>query len=170
MPNATSLKNFYWLGLSVGVLLLDLWSKGLALAHLQPLTAVKLTGFFNLTLAFNYGAAFSFLHNAGGWQNAFFILIAVIISIYLLNLLYQLTPADKGQGVAIACILGGAWGNVIDRLRFGYVVDFLDFHLADHHWPIFNIADSAICVGAVLMLILLLKQSNKNESGTTDKG
>ena len=110
-----------------------------------------MTSFFNLVLVFNAGAAFSFLANAGGWQKWFFVVLASGISLWLVAMLRQ-HAGERLMALALSLILGGAIGNVIDRLRFDAVVDFLDFHLAGAHWPAFNVADSAITVGVVLML------------------
>jgi signal peptidase II len=99
----------------------------------------------------NPGAAFSFLANAGGWQKYFFTVLAFVVSAYLMRLMWQ-SPNDRRQCLALGLIVSGAIGNVIDRLRFGYVVDFLDVHVAGMHWPAFNVADSCICVGAVLLI------------------
>lgn len=150
------LKNLLWLLASLFVVLGDLLTKHLALENLLPYQAVPITSFFNITLAFNKGAAFSFLNSASGWQNVFFISIGFVISVVLLVWLYKLTKSEKWQGLAIGLILGGAWGNLYDRFQFGYVIDFLDVHIGEHHWPIFNIADSAICIGAFLMLVLTI--------------
>ena len=109
------------------------------------------TSFLNLVLVFNPGASFSFLADAGGWQKWFFVVLALGISFWLLGLLHR-HAQERLLPVALSLILGGAIGNVIDRLRFDAVVDFLDFHLAGYHWPAFNVADSAITVGVALML------------------
>ena len=120
--------------------------------QLAPYQPRAVTSFFNFTLAFNKGAAFSFLNAASGWQNVFFIGIGCVISAVLIVWLYRLSLAEKWQGLAISLILGGAWGNIYDRFQYGFVIDFLDVHIGQHHWPIFNLADSAICIGAVLMV------------------
>ena len=147
------LKNYRWLSLAVLIMIIDIISKAAALKYLQPYQAKSILPFFNFTLAFNYGAAFGFLNQGPGWQNMMFIGIALVVSMILFIWLYQLKPNEKLSAVAICSILGGAWGNLIDRLYYGCVIDFLDFHLGHYHWPIFNIADSAICVGAGLLLI-----------------
>ncbi len=145
-------KNFLWLIISFFAFVLDYASKHFMLYHFEPYQPWIITSFFNFTLAFNKGAAFSFLNGASGWQNLFFIGIGGIVSIVLLVWLYRLTQSEKWQALAISLILGGAWGNIFDRLHYGYVIDFLDFHISQYHWPIFNIADSAICMGALLMV------------------
>jgi signal peptidase II len=141
-----------WLVLAVGVMALDQFSKSWMLAHFQLMESMPVTSFFNLVLVFNSGAAFSFLADAGGWQKWFFILLAAGIASWLLVMLRQ-HAQERLLPAALALVLGGALGNVIDRLRFDAVVDFLDFHLAGYHWPAFNVADSAISIGVVLMLL-----------------
>ncbi len=135
------------------VWLLDQLSKYAALKFLGLHAALEVTPFLNLTLAFNTGAAFSFLSDAGGWQNLLFAAIAALVSVVILFMVRRLTPADRQVAVALLLILGGALGNLTDRLVHGHVVDFLDLHYAGWHWPIFNLADSAITVGAVLLVL-----------------
>lgn len=153
-------KNFLWLLVSLLVFIIDIASKQFALHHFEPYQPWMVTSFFNLTLAFNKGAAFSLLNSASGWQNIFFVGIGVVISAVLMVWLYRLPTEEKWQALAISLILGGAWGNICDRLTYGYVIDFLDFHIGQFHWPIFNIADSAICIGAFAM-VLTLKSDNQ---------
>ncbi len=141
----------YWLALAVLVILLDQASKLWVLGSFHLGESLPVTGFFNLVLVFNSGAAFSFLSDAGGWQKWFFIVLALVISGWLAVMIRQ-HAAERLQPLAFALVLGGALGNVIDRLRFGAVVDFLDFHVAGWHWPAFNVADSAITIGVVLLL------------------
>ncbi|MCM2287980.1 MAG: signal peptidase II [Sulfuritalea sp.] len=140
-----------WLALAALVLLLDQASKAWVLANFRLMESQSVTSFFNLVLVYNSGAAFSFLAGAGGWQKWFFVILALGISVWLLSLLRR-HAQERLLPTSLALILGGAIGNVIDRLRFDAVVDFLDFHLAGYHWPAFNVADSAITVGVVLML------------------
>ena len=140
-----------WIVLAVVVIALDQLSKIWALGTLHMAEQVVVTSFFNLVLVFNAGAAFSFLANAGGWQKWFFVVLASGISMWLVAMLRQ-HARERLLALALSLILGGAIGNVIDRLRFDAVVDFLDFHLAGMHWPAFNVADSAITLGVVLML------------------
>lgn len=150
-----------WLALAALVVALDQASKQWVLGSFQLMESLVVTPFFNLVLVFNSGAAFSFLAGAGGWQKWFFVVLALVISAWLVVMLRQ-HAKEKLMPTALALILGGALGNVIDRLRFDAVVDFLDFHLAGWHWPAFNVADSAITVGVVLMLLhqlLLSKES-----------
>jgi len=140
-----------WYGLAALVIGLDpstkLWV--LSAFHLHEVRPV--TGFFNLVLVYNSGAAFSFLAGAGGWQKWFFVGLALAISVWLVIEIRRHAQATL-LPAAFALVLGGALGNVIDRLRFDAVVDFLDFHVAGWHWPAFNVADSAITVGVALLL------------------
>ena len=142
-----------WLWLTVVVVVLDqaskLWASA-ALLFQEPLPVFPL---FNLTLMHNYGAAFSFLANAGGWQRWFFAALAVSVSVAIIFWLRRLDAKRRWEAAALALILGGALGNVWDRLYYGYVVDFIDVYYGSHHWPAFNIADSAITVGAALLII-----------------
>lgn len=141
-----------WLALAALVLILDQISKVWILESFRHMERRSVTSFFNLVLVFNPGASFSFLADAGGWQKWFFVGLALAISLWLLSLLRK-HAQERLLPAALSLILGGAIGNVIDRLRFGAVVDFLDFHLAGYHWPAFNVADSAITVGVGLMLL-----------------
>ncbi len=143
-----------WLWLSVAVVILDQVTKWLAVKTLfgQP-PVVVIPGFFDLTLVYNTGAAFGFLRDAGGWQNAFFISVAVIVSLFLISMMRRLNAGEVQSAVAFALILGGAIGNVIDRVSQGFVVDFIHWFYRDWHWPAFNIADSAITIGAVLLVL-----------------
>ncbi len=141
-----------WLALALLVLVLDQISKAWVLANFRLMDRQIVTSFFNLVLVFNPGASFSFLADAGGWQKWFFVALALGISLWLLSLLKK-HAHERLMPAALSLILGGALGNVIDRLRFDAVVDFLDFHLAGYHWPAFNVADSSIVVGVALMLL-----------------
>ena len=141
-----------WLALATLVLVLDQASKAWVLATFRLMESQIVTPFFNLVFVFNSGAAFSFLAGAGGWQKWFFVVLALGISVWLLSLLRR-HAQERLMPAALALILGGAIGNLVDRLRFNAVVDFLDFHLAGYHFPAFNVADSAITVGVALMLL-----------------
>jgi signal peptidase II len=140
-----------WLLLSSVVVVLDQLSKYVVVEKLANLPPVEVTSFFNLVLVYNRGAAFSFLAGAGGWQREFFTTIALIASAWIIWLLYRY-PQQRLFSLALALVLGGAIGNVIDRLMIGAVVDFLDFHAFGWHWPAFNVADSAITCGAALLI------------------
>jgi signal peptidase II len=143
-----------WLWLSLLVLLVDQVSK-LLIDHSFTLyeSIAVIPDLFNLTYARNTGAAFSFLADAGGWQRWLFAGLALAMSAFMVNWLLRLQPAEKLMAAALALVLGGAIGNLIDRVAYGYVIDFLDVYYQNHHWPAFNIADSAICIGVGLMLL-----------------
>lgn len=141
-----------WLWLSLALLLADQLSKQLALATLELHQPVPVLPFLNWTLVYNPGAAFSFLSDAGGWQRWFFTVLALMVSGLLVYWLSQTPRRQAWLAVPYALILSGALGNAIDRLRFGHVVDFIDLHWQGWHWPAFNIADSAISIGAVMLI------------------
>ncbi len=140
-----------WLSLSALVILLDQLSKLWISSHFIYGEGRDITRFFNLVLAHNQGAAFSFLNNAGGWQRWMFSVIAVVASVWIIWLLRKHIE-QKLFCFGLAMILGGALGNLIDRVSYGYVVDFLDFYWNAYHFPAFNLADSAITCGAALLL------------------
>ena len=146
-------RTWRWFALAAAIVAADQLTKWLVLGYFENrYPRVELTGFFNLVLVFNKGAAFSLFAQAAGWQTpllaAFALAAAVIVSVLIVR--------NPGRGLlclGLALILGGALGNLIDRLRFGHVVDFLDFHALGWHWPAFNVADSAISVGAVILIL-----------------
>jgi len=142
-----------WLWLSALVLVLDQASKLAVDATMQLYESIPLLPYFNLTYAHNTGAAFSFLANAGGWQRWLFAGLAVVMSGIIGVWLYRLKPYETLMAWALSLVLGGAIGNLIDRVAYGYVIDFLDVYYQNWHWPAFNIADSAICIGVGLMLL-----------------
>ena len=150
------------LWLSAIVLVADLLTKYYASALLEYAIPVEVMPCFNLTLLHNTGAAFSFLANESGWQRWFFAALASVVSVALIRWLATLRD-DPWLGVAIALILGGALGNLYDRVTLGYVVDFLHFYWNDNHFPAFNLADAAISVGAGLMILDVFK-SKKEEN------
>lgn len=141
-----------WLWLSLLALVLDQGSKLLIDGSMQLYQSIPVLPSFNLTYVHNTGAAFSFLSQAGGWQRWFFVVLAVAISLGIAVWLARLQKHETLLAAALALVLGGAVGNLIDRLAYGYVIDFLDVYYRSWHWPAFNIADSAISLGVVLML------------------
>lgn len=141
-----------WLALALLLALLDQLTKVLILGAFEHGQATPMTSFFNLVRVHNSGAAFSFLAGASGWQRWFFTAIGVAATVFIVYLL-RAHPGQKLFCFALACILGGAVGNVIDRLLHGYVVDFLDFHWGGWHFPAFNLADSAITLGAICLIL-----------------
>jgi len=154
---------FIWLLVSALVVTLDIWTKDIASASLVLYRPVELTSWLNLTLAHNYGAAFSFLSDAGGWQRWLFTVLAVGVTGVLLVWLLRLPASEKLTAASLALIIGGAIGNLTDRIRHGYVVDFIDVYYRDWHWPAFNLADSAITCGVILLLLdgLILSAARK---------
>ncbi len=142
-----------WLWLSLLMIVLDQGTKQVVVATMHLYESINVIPGFNLTYVRNTGAAFSFLSDAGGWQRWFFAILAIIISAVLAVWLARLRKNETLMAVALAFILGGAVGNLIDRLLYGYVIDFLDVYYQDWHWPAFNVADSAITVGVGLMLL-----------------
>jgi len=141
-----------WLGLALLILIADQFTKVLILGYYKLGDATYVTSFFNVVRVHNSGAAFSFLAGAGGWQRWLFTGIGVAAALFIIWMLKS-HAGQKLFSFALACILGGAIGNVIDRSLYGYVVDFLDFHVAGWHFPAFNVADSAITIGAVFLIL-----------------
>ncbi|RMG51963.1 MAG: lipoprotein signal peptidase [Gammaproteobacteria bacterium] len=150
-----------WLWLSALVVALDQATKWWAQANLLPHVPRPLLPHLDLTLMFNRGAAFSFLSDQSGWQRGFFTGLAVVSVVVLTIWLARLPRHDHWTAAGIALIIGGAIGNAIDRVRLGHVVDFIDFWVGDWHWPAFNIADSAITVGALLLVLLAFRGETK---------
>ena len=148
-----------WLLLSALIVVLDLWTKSLATESLSLSRPVEVTSWLNMTLAHNSGAAFSFLSDAGGWQRWLFTGLASIVTVVLIVWLLRLPAAEKRTAAALCMIIGGAVGNLVDRMAHGYVVDFIDVYYQNWHWPAFNVADSAITGGVILLLLDSLLQS-----------
>jgi signal peptidase II len=142
-----------WLWLSLLAIILDQVSKLAIAGSMQLYQSIQIMPYFNLTYVHNTGAAFSFLSEAGGWQRWFFAGLALVISIVITVWLARLKQHETLLAIALALVLGGAIGNLIDRLAYGYVIDFLDVYYQTWHWPAFNIADSAITLGVILMLV-----------------
>ena len=153
-----------WLLMSVVIVVLDLWTKSLATDNLSLYRPEEVNAWLNMTLAHNYGAAFSFLSDAGGWQRWLFTGLASVVTLVLIAWLFRLPANEKLTGAALGLILGGAIGNLADRINHGYVVDFIDVYYRDWHWPAFNLADSAITCGVILLLIDGLFLSGKRSS------
>ena len=152
-----------WLWLTLLVISLDRFTKILVQTFLMPYQPVRVLPFFELTLAYNKGAAFSFLNYASGWQTWFFACLAFLVSSILLIWLRKISSKEKILAIALTLIIGGALGNLWDRLQFGEVIDFLDVFYNNWHWPIFNIADSAICTGALLLSFKTFFSVERNE-------
>lgn len=151
-----------YLWVSVVVLVLDQITKYLASSQLELYVPNKITGFFNFTLMHNEGVAFSILADQSGWQRYFIAVLASAIVVWLLYWLYQNSKSMKLQNAALVLVVGGALGNIWDRISLGYVVDFIELHYAGYFWPAFNVADSAIFLGAVLLIIDAFKNKEPN--------
>jgi signal peptidase II len=158
MNKAQNLPLLRSLAIATLVLLLDQLSKWSALSNLKLGIPEEVLPFMNWLLLFNPGAAFSFLAQSSGWQRWFFTILGLVASLYILWLLRK-NQSDKMLSWALSLILGGALGNVLDRIMYGAVVDFIDLHYGNWHWPAFNIADSAICIGAALIVFSELRKS-----------
>ncbi|CAD85059.1 MULTISPECIES: signal peptidase II [Nitrosomonas] len=156
------MKLYFSLTLAVIILVMDLLTKRWVELNLTYGQQIMITEFFNLVLTYNAGAAFSFLSDASGWQRWFLSTIAVLVSVLIVYLLYKNT-ANRLFCFALSLILGGALGNLWDRIMLGHVVDFLDFHLNGYHWPAFNLADSAIFCGAFLLILDSIR-NGRNDS------
>ncbi len=172
-----------WLWLSIVIIVLDLLTKQWANSALLPYQPVPLIPHFNLTLMFNPGAAFSFLSDQDGWQRWFFVVVASVVTVGLVIWLLRLERGDRLVAASLSLIIGGAVGNLIDRIYYGHVIDFIDLYYTAEsclplfgswvkagvnqcHWPAFNIADSAISIGVVLMLFDAFTQKEKSSSDT----
>ena len=150
--NSRRRKFFSWCLIAAVIAVTDQVTKAVVEGWIERGDVIPVTGFFNLLIAYNSGAAFSFLAGAGGWQRWFFIVIAVVAAGVMSWLLYRHRD-ERLFCTGLSLILGGAIGNLWDRIVLGHVVDFLDFHLGGWHWPAFNVADSGITVGAALLIL-----------------
>ena len=163
---ANGSRAFMWYLLSLAVVILDQWTKWLAETKLtfhEPVPVIE--SFLNWTLAYNYGAAFSFLADAGGWQKWFFSGLALVMSLFLIGYLMKAPRKATLLSLGLALVLGGAVGNLIDRLLHGHVIDFIHVHYADvWHYPIFNIADIGICIGVAMIIIDMLFLEGKRSA------
>jgi len=152
-------KKFFVFLIILFVFFLDLITKNYAISNLIINHSVSINNFLNLTLAFNYGAAFSFLSDAGGWQRWFFILLTSVI---VLILSYMIVKDKSNEYISLSFILAGALGNLYDRFFLGYVIDFIELHYGNFYWPIFNIADISISIGVILLLYTTCVNNNKS--------
>ncbi|MCS5588291.1 MAG: signal peptidase II [Porticoccaceae bacterium] len=164
-----SAQTWLWLGVALAVLLVDQLTKLWIMEQFNYGASEALTGFFNLVHVHNYGAAFSFLNSEGGWQRWAFSFFALAVSVVIVVWIGRLSPQKKLEGCALALILGGALGNLYDRVTLGYVVDFLDFHWSAVHFPAFNIADTGISVGALLMILDGFLNNSPSDQGVDKK-
>ena len=152
MSRFTSTRFWLWLSIALFVVLVDQFTKVMIVDRFVLGDGFAVSSFFNIVRVHNHGAAFSFLASAGGWQRWFFMGLGVVATTVMVWMLKK-HPHQARFSFAIACVLGGAVGNVIDRALYGYVVDFLDFHHAGIHFPAFNVADSAITLGAACLIL-----------------
>jgi len=157
-----------WLWITVVFLILDQVTKQWVAHSFSLYESVKITSFFNFTYVHNLGAAFSFLADQGGWQRWFFTAIAAIASVIFTVWLARTPKEQPMLAIALAFMLSGALGNLIDRVLFGYVIDFLDFHWQGNHWPAFNVADSVIFIGAALMIIDSFKRDSQAKESSNN--
>lgn len=166
LPDTTETKLNWkpWLLITLVVLLLDQWTKHLVLENMALYSRIELMPFFNLVHVHNYGAAFSFLSDQPGWQRWFLSGITTVISVVIFIWLTRLNKTQLLLATALVFILGGALGNLYDRLAYGYVVDFIDWYYGTYHWPAFNLADAAISLGAVLLIVDTFKNPEKAKS------
>ncbi|MDI1302159.1 MAG: signal peptidase II [bacterium] len=163
--NVQARKNLSWLCLSLLVVALDMLSKYVVSSTMVLGQSIPVLPVFSWTLAHNYGAAFSFLHDAGGWQRWFFAGIAIVVSIGMIWWLKTLQAGARFLAIALALVLGGAIGNLYDRILLGYVVDFIHVHYGAWNFPAFNLADSAITVGAIMLVIDSVFFEKKRQAG-----
>ncbi|GGI91046.1 signal peptidase II [Legionella impletisoli] len=151
------MKKWSWFLVSVLVIIFDQLSKYWATTHLSPYEPHSFFPMINFTLAYNTGAAFSFLSGAGSWHQWFFFSFSLVMSLVLIIWIIRTSSSAHLLLLALSLILGGALGNLVDRFTLGHVIDFIDVYYKSYHWPVFNLADSAICLGAVILLIDLVK-------------
>ena len=155
-----------WLGLSALVVVLDQWSKAWVLKTLpEHIPVPVIDGFWNWYRTYNTGAAFSFLADAGGWQKWFFVTLAFAISGLMVFMLARTQQRDWRSAMPLALVVGGAIGNVLDRLQHGHVIDFVQWYVGDHFWPAFNIADAAVVGGAIGIALFGLLSGKPQRSG-----
>ena len=150
-----------WLILSIILIALDQWTKQIAVTNLQYGESVPfIAGFWDWTLAHNTGAAFSFLANSGEWAHWFFIVMKITVSLVLMVLLGKMPRNNWRDALPYALIIAGALGNLVDRFRYGYVIDFIEWYYKTFSWPVFNIADSCIVAGAVLLILFSFRKKD----------
>ncbi|WP_198677911.1 signal peptidase II [Aliidiomarina shirensis] len=152
MPQQWQQSGWHWWWLVALLIVADQFSKWLILENMPLYSRINVLPFFDLVYVRNYGAAFSFLSDQSGWQRWFFTAIAVVISVVLIVMLRRQPKSMKAANLGFGLIVAGAIGNVIDRINYGYVVDFLDVYVGTYHWPAFNVADSCIVIGAGLII------------------
>ncbi|MGP1930269.1 MAG: signal peptidase II [Arsenophonus sp. ET-YP4-MAG3] len=164
MKNPICSTGLCWLWLTILIFIIDFFTKKFILNNFQLHEFIRLIPFFNLTYVQNPGSAFSFLANKNGWQCWFFSFIAIIICVVFIVIIYHQNINEKLSNIGYSLIIGGALGNLYDRLIYGFVIDFIDFYVDDWHWPIFNIADIAICIGALFIILDNFIDINKDKN------
>jgi len=170
MTNLFKNTGLRWLWLTLLCLVLDQVTKHWVAGSMELYQSITVFPFFNITYVHNLGAAFSFLADQGGWQRWFFTVIAAVASVLFVYWLAKTPKDNRNLGIAFALLLSGALGNLIDRMLLGYVIDFLDFYVGSYHWPAFNVADSAIFIGAALMILdSFINPSETNEVSSSNK-
>ena len=155
-----------YFSIAIVTIVIDQITKWIASTNLAMHDPVPVMPSFNFTLMHNYGAAFSFLSDAGGWQRWFFTIVAAVISVVLVVWIIRLKAYEKWLGIGLSLVLGGAIGNLIDRVSYGYVVDFIQWYYDRFYWPAFNIADSAIFVGTAILLLSTFFTKDEQETAT----
>lgn len=166
------MKKWVWYLVTFVILAADQATKFWVISRFVPYQPHRVMPMLNLTLAYNTGAAFSFLSGAGEWHHWFFLGFSLLVSVLLIIWIFRMPRSERLQLFALSLILGGALGNLVDRMTLGYVIDFIDVYYKNYHWPIFNIADSAICIGTVLMTIrvCLCGQGTEGALGVGESG
>jgi signal peptidase II len=164
MMNSTRLSLAGWYALSTFIVVADQFTKNMIMNRFDLYDRVPVLPFFDLVLAHNSGAAFSFLSDAGGWQRVFFVTISSVVSLVLAIWLSRLESRQKIQALGLSLVLGGALGNLYDRVAYGYVIDFLLFYYDQYSFPAFNVADSAITVGAFFLIVDMIKNPQAGKS------
>ena len=153
MPMLKDNRLLFWFGASLFLMVLDQWVKHLVVANMSYQEVIEVMPFFNLYYVHNYGAAFSFLSDQSGWQRYFLTIVTSIISLGIVFWMTRIKSSQKLLCFGLAFMLGGALGNLYDRILLGYVVDYIDWYYGNYHWPAFNIADAAISLGAVALIL-----------------
>ncbi len=152
------MKHTKWLLLALLLVVIDQITKLLVYGYLKPHESLEITGFLSITHVHNYGAAFSFLANEDGWQQIFLVAISSVAGLAIVIWMVKTSQAQVSKLIALSLILSGAIGNLIDRATLGFVIDFIDLHYQDFYWPVFNVADIAISLGVVLLLLVDFKK------------
>jgi len=163
MPNTQSKSGLWWLPVSIVVFLLDQWTKTIATESLKIYEAVVVNDYLNWTLMHNEGMAFSLLADQSGWQRWAISIVAIVIVIWLLFWLRKSEFKAKFLNLGLVFVIGGALGNTYDRLNLGYVIDFIEAHYNDNFWPAFNVADTAISIGAFLLILDIIFEKNEDK-------